>query len=50
MIKFLIRIYFLIEFLLRFFASKDRAKYLSSLESVVDILTIAPFFLAKLVF
>ena len=45
--NFMIHIYFLIECLLKFYAAKNRKQYLYSAESIIDMVSLVPFFIIR---
>lgn len=47
-INLFIHFYFLIEYTLRIYGSKDMQKYIKSGESIVEIISIFPFMLVRL--
>jgi hypothetical protein len=45
---FVANVYFLIEYLLRLYTAKNLTKYLSSLENLVEVITILPYIIVSL--
>lgn len=48
-LNFLMHLWFLMEYLLRMYGSKDRNKYMFSQESIADFISLIPYFFIGLV-